>query len=222
MGIGLPHLGIVQDTIHEVARANNKLNYLAIEKVLNDILENYEPKSGYERKMNAPRSESDLSVLTTALDSKKELAQGLGQLGSIELQDKQIIELALSVPSKPNHRQEHGGSSTTHGSLNRLTGDSDQHIELVKNNSDSPDLGVARNSADVHRGITDRAVIARLVSKAFPWNPLTFVGGKYPPSLHNEELEDIREMQELALARNSSNSQARGRCMSYILIISRR
>ncbi|MGB7954499.1 MAG: hypothetical protein WCF23_11005 [Candidatus Nitrosopolaris sp.] len=38
----------------------------------------------------------------------------------------------------------------------------------------------------------------------------TFVGVEYPPSLHNEELEDIREMQELALARNSSNSQARG------------
>ena len=49
MGIGLPQLGIVQDTIHEVARANNISNYLAIEKVLNDILENYEPKSGYER-----------------------------------------------------------------------------------------------------------------------------------------------------------------------------
>lgn len=112
--------------------------------------------------------------------------------------------------SRPNHKQEHVGSSTTHGSLNRLAGDSNQHIELAKDHSDSPDLGVARNSADVHRGITDHAVIARLVSKAFPWNPLTFVGGKYPPSLHNEELEDIREMQELALARNSSNSQARG------------
>jgi hypothetical protein len=112
--------------------------------------------------------------------------------------------------SRPNHKQEHVGSSTTHGSLNRLAGDSNQHIELAKDHSDSPGLGVARNSADVHRGITDHAVIARLVSKAFPWNPLTFVGGKYPPSLHNEELEDIREMQELALARNSSNSQARG------------
>ena len=49
IGIGLPQLGIVQDTIHEVARANNISNYLAIEKVLNDILENYELKSGYER-----------------------------------------------------------------------------------------------------------------------------------------------------------------------------
>ena len=68
---------------------------------------------------------------------------------------------------------------------------------------------MARNS-DVQRGITDRPVIAGLVSKAFPGNPLTFVGGKYPPSLHNEDLEDIREMQELALARKSSNSQARG------------
>lgn len=114
----------------------------------------------------------------------------------------------MSLHSKPNHKREHVGSSTTHGSLD--TGDSNQHIDLDKDHSDSPDLGLARNAADGHRGITDHAAIARLVSKAFPWNPLTFVGGKYPPSLHNEELEDIREMQELALARNSSNSQARG------------
>ena len=138
------------------------------------------------------------------------MAQVLGQLVSIGLQDKQIIDLALSLHSKPNHKQEHVGSSTTHGSLNRLAEDSNQHIELAKDHVDSPDLGVARNSADVHRGITDHAVIAGLVSKAFPGNPLTFVGGKYPPSLHNEDLEDIREMQELALARKSSNSQARG------------
>ena len=215
MGFGLPQLGIVQDTIHEVARANNISNYLAIEKFLNDILENYEPKSGYERKIHALRSEiekkkSGLIVLTTALDSKKEVAQVLGQLVSIGLQDKQIIDLALSLHSKPNHKQEHVGSSTTHGSLNRLAEDSNQQIELAKDHVDSPDLGVARNSADVHRGITDHAVIAGLVSKAFPGNPLTFVGGKYPPSLHNEDLEDIREMQELTLARKSSNSQARG------------
>ena len=127
MGFGLPQLGIVQDTIHEVARANNISNYLAIEKFLNDILENYEPSSGYERKIHALRSEiekkkSDLIVLTTALDSKKEVAQVLGQLVSIGLQDKQIIDLALSLHSKPNHKQEHVGSSTTHGSLNRPSG----------------------------------------------------------------------------------------------------
>jgi hypothetical protein len=92
MGFGLPQLGIVQDTIHEVARANNISNYLAIEKFLNDILENYEPKSGYERKILALRSEiekkkSDLIVLTSALDAKKEVAQVLGQLVSIGLQD---------------------------------------------------------------------------------------------------------------------------------------
>ena len=34
--------------------------------------------------------ESDLIVLTTALDSKKELVQVLGQLVSIGLQDKQL------------------------------------------------------------------------------------------------------------------------------------
>ncbi|MGB7954700.1 MAG: hypothetical protein WCF23_12045, partial [Candidatus Nitrosopolaris sp.] len=122
MGIGLLQLGIVQDTIHEVTRANNISNYLAIEKFLNDILENYEPKSGYERKINEPRSEikkkkSDLIVLTTALDPRKEVAQVLGHLVSIGLQDKQIIDLALSLHSKPNHKQEHVGSSTTHGSL---------------------------------------------------------------------------------------------------------
>ena len=215
MGFGLPQLGIVQDTIYEVARANNISNYLAIERFLNDILENYEPKSGYERKVHALRSEiekkkSDLIVLTTALDSKKEVAQVLGQLVSIGLQDKQIIDLALSLHSKPNHKQGHVDSSATYGSLNRLADDSNQHIELAKDHVDSPDLGVARNSADVHRIITDHAIIAGLVSKAFPWNPLTFVGGKYPPSLHNEDLEDIREMQELALARKSSISQARG------------
>jgi hypothetical protein len=160
--------------------------------------------------IHAPRSDiekkkSDLIVFTTALDSKKEVAQVLGQLVSIGLQDKQIIDLALSLHSKPNHKREHVDSSTTHGSLNRLVGDSNQHIELAKDHVDSPDLGVARNSADVHRGITDRAVIAGL-----DWNPLTFVGGEYPPSVRNEDLEDIREMQELALARKSSNSQARG------------
>ncbi len=93
--------------------------------------------------------------MRVALESKKELAQVLGQLVSIGLQDKQIIDLALSLHSKPNHKQEHVGRSTTHGSLNRLAGDSNQHIELAKDHSDSPDLGVARNSADVHRGITE-------------------------------------------------------------------
>ncbi|MGB7954500.1 MAG: hypothetical protein WCF23_11010 [Candidatus Nitrosopolaris sp.] len=39
--------------------------------------------------------------------SKKELAQVLGQLVSIGLQDKQIIDLALSLHAKPNHKQEH-------------------------------------------------------------------------------------------------------------------
>jgi hypothetical protein len=34
MAFGLPQLGIVQDTIHEVDRANNISNYLAIEKFL--------------------------------------------------------------------------------------------------------------------------------------------------------------------------------------------
>ncbi|MDQ6668693.1 MAG: hypothetical protein M3Y53_10790 [Thermoproteota archaeon] len=74
----------------------------------------------------------------------------------------------------------------------------------ARDHVDSPDLGVARNSADIERGITDRVVIAGLVSKAFPLNPLTFVGGKYPHSLHKEDLEDLREMQELAAG------QARG------------
>ncbi len=146
-------------------------------------------------------------MLTTALDSKKEVAKVLGQLVSIGLQDKQIIDLALSLHSKPNHKQEHVGSSMTHGSLNRLAEHSNHHMELARGHVDSPDLGVARNS-DVQRGITDRPVIAGLVPKAFPWNPPTFVGGKYPPSLHKEDLEDLREMQELILARNSS--QARG------------
>jgi transposase-like protein len=85
IGFGLPQLRIVQDTIHEVARANNISNYLAVEKFLNDILENYEPKSGHGRKIHALRSEtekkkSDLIVLTTA--SKKEVAKVLGQLVS--------------------------------------------------------------------------------------------------------------------------------------------
>lgn len=124
------------------------------------------------------------------------------------MQDKHIIDLALSLHSKPNHKQEHVDSSATYGGL--IAEDSNQHIELAKDHVDSPDLGVARNSANVHRGISDHAIIAGLVSKAFPWNPLTFVGGKYPPSLHIEDHEDIREMQELALARKSSNSQARG------------
>jgi hypothetical protein len=76
-------------------------------------------------------------------------------------------------------------------------------MESARDHVDSSDLGVARNSADIERGITDRVVIAGLVSKAFPLNPLnpSFVGGKYPPSLHKEDLEGLREIHELALDR---------------------
>ena len=66
------------------------------------------------------KKKSDLIVLTMALDSKKEVAKVLGQLFYIGLQDKQIINLALSLHSKPNHKQEHVGTSTTRGSLKRL------------------------------------------------------------------------------------------------------
>ena len=62
------------------------------------------------------KKKSDLIVLTTALDSKKEVAIGL--------QDKQIIDLALSLHSKSNHKQENVGTSTTRGSLKRLADDS--------------------------------------------------------------------------------------------------
>jgi predicted RNA-binding protein len=58
-------------------------------------------------------SKSDSIVLTTVLDSKKEVVKVLGQLVSMGLQDKQIRDLALSLHSKPNHKQEYVGSLTT-------------------------------------------------------------------------------------------------------------
>ncbi|MFZ0895132.1 MAG: hypothetical protein WAZ77_11575 [Candidatus Nitrosopolaris sp.] len=62
------------------------------------------------------------------------------------------------------------------------------------------------NPVDVQRrGMSHHMVIARM----FPWN-FAFVRGECSPSLHEEDLEDIREMQELAFARNTSNTQATG------------
>jgi hypothetical protein len=54
----------------------------------------------------------------------------------------------------------------------------------------------------------------RFIPKLFPWNPAAFLQGEHPPSIHPEDLEDIREMQELAfarnIARNTSNTTVGG------------
>jgi hypothetical protein len=48
-----------------------------------------------------------------------------------------------------------------------------------------------------------------VIARMFPWN-FGSVVGDHPPSIHAEDLEDIRERQELAfvrnIARNTSNT----------------
>jgi hypothetical protein len=176
---------------------------------LNDLAENYSPIFCYERKLTAHRSElekvtGELNMLNVALDSKKQVAKLLGQLLSIGFQDKEIVELGLASQSKPNIKQGHPISSTTHGSLNKLAEDSNQSRELAKGHVDLPSFATGKvNSTNVQCRFTDHAI----------WNAFTFAGVEYLPSPHMKDLDDIqeiREMQELALDRKSSKSQARG------------
>jgi hypothetical protein len=89
--------------------------------------------------------------------------------------------------------------------LNRLAEDSNQNIELAKDHVDSAVAGIA-NSVDVQRRMSHHMVITGL----FPWKLPTFVRREDSPSFPKEDLEDIREMQERAFARNTSNTQATG------------
>ncbi|MDQ6667723.1 MAG: hypothetical protein M3Y53_05795 [Thermoproteota archaeon] len=209
MGFGLPMLTMLHDTIHEVASANKISHDLAVQKFLDDIAENFSPILGYDSKLTAMRSEiekkrSDLIALSTALDSKKEMTKVLGLLFLTGGQDK-INDLPLSLQCKPKHKQDQVTSSTAHGGLNRLAEDSNQNIELAKDHVDSAAVGIG-DPVDVQHRMAHHTVITGL----FPWTPSAFVRGECPPSLHTEDLEDIREMQELAFARNTSNTEARG------------
>ena len=136
------------------------------------------------------------------LDSKKDMAKVLPLLFLTGNQDK-INDPPLSLECTSNNNQNQVARSTVYEGLNRPAEDLNQNIELVKDHVDSTMAGVG-NPIDAQRRLAHHLIIARL----FPWN-FTLGRGEYPPSIHKEDLEDIREMQELAFARNTSNSKAR-------------
>ena len=206
MGFGLPMLTTLHDTIHEVANENKISHELAVQKFLNDIAENFSPILGYEGKLIALKSEiekkkSDLTALSTVLDSKKEMAKVLPLLFLTD--QYKINDLPSSLQFIPNNKQNQVASSTAYEGLNRPTEDLKQNIELAKNHIDLPDFATAiANPANLQRR-SDYAT----------WNAVTFVGVGYSPYPNKKDLEDmqeIREMQELALSRKSNMSQAGG------------
>lgn len=208
MGFGLPMLTTLHDTIHEVADANNIPHDVAVRKFLNDITENFSPVLGCEGKLTAIKSEiekkkSELTALSTVLDSKKDMAKVLPLLFLTGDQDK-INDLPSSLQYKPNNKQDQVASSAVHEGTNRLGEDPNQNMELAKDDVD-PEVAGIGNSVDVRSRMALHMVIARM----FPWN-FGSVVGDHPPSIHAEDLEDILEMQELAFARNPSNTQATG------------
>jgi hypothetical protein len=93
-------------------------------------------------------------------------------------------------------------SSAIPEGMNR-TENPNQNIGLAKEHVDSEVAGIG-NPVDVQCGMSHHMVIARL----FPWN-FAFVRGEHTPSVHTEDLDDIREMQEAAFARNTSKTKAR-------------
>jgi hypothetical protein len=207
MGFGLPMLTRLHDMIHEVASANKISHDLAVQKFLNDIAENFSPVLGYDGKLIALKSEiekkkSDLTALSTVLDSKKDMAKLLPLLLLTGHQDK-INDLPSSLQCTPNNKHNQVASSTVYEGLNRPAEDLNQNLELAKDHVDSAVAGIG-NPVNVQRRMAHHTVITGL----FPGN-FTFVRGEYPPSLHKEDLEDIREMQEAAFARNTSNTKAR-------------
>ena len=99
-------------------------------------------------------------------------------------------------------------SSAVHEGTNRLAEGPNQNIELAREHVGSEVAGIG-NSVEVQSRMALHMVIARM----FPWN-FGSVVGDHPPSIHAEDLEDIRERQELAfvrnIARNTSNTTVGG------------
>jgi hypothetical protein len=87
--------------------------------------------------------------------------------------------------------------------MNRRAEDPNQNIGLAKEQVNSEVAGIG-NPVDVQLGMSHYMVIARL----FPWK-FAFVRGEHQPSVDTDELDDIREMQELAFVRNTSKIKAR-------------
>ena len=83
------------------------------------------------------------------------------------------------------------------------TEDPNQNLGLAKEHIDSE---VARigNPVDILPGMSHHLFLARL----FPWN-FALKRGEHQLYVHSEDLDDIREMQELAFARNASKTKAR-------------
>jgi hypothetical protein len=201
MGFGLPMLTTLQDMINEVANANNIPHDVAVRKFLNDMAENFSPVLGYEGKLTAIKSEiekkrSNLTALSLVLDQKKEMAELLPLL--ILTGDQAKID---DQPSQctPNYMQTQVASSAIHEGMNRAN----QNIGLTKEHVDSEVAGI-ENPVDVQRGMSHHMVIARM----FPWNFGSVVRA-HQSSIHAEDLEDTREMQELPYSRNTSNTKAR-------------
>jgi len=206
MGFGLPMLTTLHEMIHEVANANNIPHDVAVQKFLNDKLA-FSPVLGYEGKLTAIKSEiekkrSDLIKLSLVLDPKKEMAKLLPLLILTGDQDK-INDQPSSMQSTPNYLQNPVASSNIHEGMNMRAEDPNQNIGLAKEHAYSEVAGIG-NPVDVQRGMSHHLVIASL----FRWN-FPFVLGEHQPSVHTEDLDDIREMQELAFARNTSKSKAK-------------
>lgn len=104
---------------------------------------------------------------------------------------------------KPNNKQDQVASSAVHEGTNRLAEDPNQNMELAKDRVHSEVAGIG-SSVDVQSRMALHMVIARM----FPWN-FGSVVADHPPSIHAEDLEDILDMQELAYARNTSNTKDR-------------
>jgi hypothetical protein len=203
MGFGLHMLTTLHDTIHEVANANNIPHDDAVRKFLNDMGENFSAVLGYEGKSTAIKSElekkkSELIALSTVLDSKKDMAKVLPLLFLTRINDP-----PSSLQWTPSYMQNQVASSAVHEGTNRLAKDPNQNIGVAKEHVDSEMAGIG-NPVDVQCGMSHHMVIARM----FPWNFGSVVRA-HQSSIHAEDLEDTREMQELPYSRNTSNTKAR-------------
>lgn len=102
MGLGIPQLLVLHETAHEIARAYKIPQNLAVQRLLNDVVENYADATDLEGKVQQLRSEKIMLEnqklnLNLSLGSLKEPIELLAQMLRLGYSQPEIISAVKSI-----------------------------------------------------------------------------------------------------------------------------